>query len=108
MEIDSPWTDKARDFDSYTREMLEQNGFSVVRYFFQMARPLDEPIPEPQLPEGYTMRHANGSDEDIERWVEMFNQSFIDHWNNHPATVEDEKHFLTHPNYRPEGSLMAI
>lgn len=98
----------ARDFEKYTRDVLQRNGFEVVRFFFKMARPLDEPIPEPQFPQGYTMRHANGSDEDIERWVEMFNLSFIDHWNHHPATVEDEKHFLTHPNYRREGSLSAI
>lgn len=98
----------ARDFETYARETLEQNGFAVVRYFFKMARPLDEPIPSPQFPEGYTMRYSNGSNEDAERWVEMFNQSFIDHWNHHPMTLENHKHWLTHAKYRPTGNLIAI
>ncbi len=97
----------ARDFEAYTREVLEQNHLKPVRYFFKMARPLDQPIPKPEFPEGYTLRHSPTGDEDAERWVEMFNQSFIDHWNHHPASVEDHRHWLSHPKYRPEGDLIA-
>jgi mycothiol synthase len=99
------WT---RDFDSYGRGTMEAHGFEAVRYFYKMDRPLSDPIPEPQFPEGYTMRHANDSDEDAERWVDMFNQSFIDHWNHHPLNVESHKHWMTSPKYRPEGNLIAI
>lgn len=97
-----------RDFETFSREVLERNGLSIVRYFFKMARSLDEPIPEPQFPEGYTMRYSNGSDGEMERWVEMFNQSFIDHWNHHPMQLDDHKHWLTNPKYRPEGNLIAV
>ena len=38
----------------------------------------------------------------------MFNQTFIDHWNHHPLTVETRKHWLTDPNYKPELDLVAI
>ncbi|MGQ4646967.1 hypothetical protein [Lyngbya aestuarii] len=48
---------------------------------------LAEPIPEPQLPEGFTLRHLRG-EQDAQAWVEMFNETFIDHWNYHPQTIE--------------------
>ncbi len=38
----------------------------------------------------------------------MFNQTFIDHWNYHPLTVETHKHWFTDPNYKPEFDLVAI
>ena len=45
---------------------------------------------------------------DVERWVETFNLSFIDHWGFHPLTVERRRHRLTDPNYRPERDLIAV
>jgi mycothiol synthase len=89
------------------KALLEEHGFEPVRYFFKMARDLKEPLPEPQLPEGFTLRHARG-EEDFEPWVEMFNQSFIDHWNHHPMTVEQHKHWLQSPKYNPERNLIAV
>ncbi|EDX76390.1 hypothetical protein MC7420_4646 [Coleofasciculus chthonoplastes PCC 7420] len=35
--------------------ILERCGFSPERYFFTMVRSLQEPIPEPKLPEGFTL-----------------------------------------------------
>lgn len=94
--------------------ILESCGFAADRYFFTMARclrragpTLTEPIPEPQFPAGFTLRQVQG-EQDAEAWVEMYNQTFIDHWNHHNATVENFKHGLTQPNYRPELDLIAI
>ncbi len=46
----------------YQMAQLERQGFTSERYFFQMRRPLkaheSEPVPEPQFPEGYTLRHV--------------------------------------------------
>jgi mycothiol synthase len=66
--------------------MLEQHGFSPDRYFLRMVRPLNEPIPEPKLPEGFTVV---AGDHDAETWVALYNESFVDHWNFSPMTVED-------------------
>lgn len=97
----------ARDGHAYMRETLERNGMSVVRYFFTMTCDLSAPIAEPQLPEGFSMKHSEGG-EDIAKWVEMFNQSFIDHWNHHPAKVEDHAYWLQHAKYNPERDLIAV
>lgn len=95
------------DYDSYGRAILERNGLSLVRYFFRMERSLEEPIPEPQFPAGFVLRHV-ASDEDIIGWVDLFNQSFIDHWNHHPATVETHRHRISTPNYRPEHNMIVV
>jgi mycothiol synthase len=93
--------------DTYGEGIRTEHGFTVVRYFFKMARPLDQPIPEPQFPAGYTLRHV-ASDEDVERWVDLLNWSFIDHWNYRPTTVEQHKHWLAVSHYRPEHDLIAV
>ncbi len=89
------------------REALERNGFTIARYFFVMHRPLDEPIEEPQLPEGFTLSNVAEHTE-IDGWVDMHNLSFIDHWSFHPLTAERRAHFLKDPQYKPEGGLLAI
>lgn len=96
-----------RQHETFTLSALERNGFAVVRYFFKMARPLNQPIPEPQLPAGYILRHV-ASDSDIAAWVAAFNNSFIDHWNHHPETIESHAHWLKNPNYKPERDLIAV
>jgi mycothiol synthase len=94
------------EHDAYRRELAEQHGYNVVRYYFRMARPLDQPIPEPQFPAGYTLRSSRG-EADAERWIDAYNRSFIDHWNHHPANVESHRHWLQDAKYRPELDLLA-
>jgi mycothiol synthase len=95
------------EYVAYRRTALEALGFRPVRYGYKMARPLTEAIPEPQFPAGYTLRTLGGAEEH-ERWVEMFNWSFIDHWNHHPLTLEQYTHWLSGPGYRPAGDLIAV
>lgn len=87
--------------------ILQQNGFAADRYFLTMQRSLEEPLAEPQFPAGFTVRSVI-AEQDAEAWVEMHNQSFIDHWNHHDFTVEEFKHWSTDPDYRPELDLVAI
>jgi mycothiol synthase len=96
-----------RDTQTDRIALLESCGYASDRYFFRMGRSLVEPLPKPQFPEGFTLRQLQGEQE-IEAWVEMFNQTFIDHWNYHPLTVEDRKHWFTDPHYKPEFDLVAI
>ena len=97
----------ARAQDADRISVLTNCGFRVDRYFCRMARSLSEPIPEPQFPEGFTLRLFPG-EQDTEAWVEMFNQSFIDHWNHHDLTVEKFKYDLAKPSYRKDLDLIAV
>jgi mycothiol synthase len=92
---------------AYGREVLETRGYTTARYFFLMRRSLNEPIPTPELPEGYTVTTVQ-SEVDILAWIDMFNLSFIDHWNFHPSTLERRRHRMQNPAYRPEGDLVAV
>lgn len=85
---------------------LERHGFQPVRYFYHMTRPLAESIAQPQLPPGFQVRTVQR--EDAQTWVEMFNQTFIDHWNHHPITVEQFQFDLTGSDYRADLDLVAI
>lgn len=96
-----------RDTDAARAALLEAHDFTPVRHFFRMARPLDRPIPEPQFPPGFTLRHLAGEHE-AEAWVAMFNESFIDHWNHHPMTVEEFRYARALPHYQAEQDLIAI
>jgi mycothiol synthase len=95
----------AREHDAYSRAVLEQHGLRPVRYFYKMVRPLDQPIPAPVIPAGFTLRSVAG-DADVEKWVDCFNWSFIDHWGFHPTTVERRRHRMSGPHYRPELDLV--
>jgi mycothiol synthase len=96
---------RAEDCDRIS--VLASCGFKVDRYFCRMARSLSEPIPEPQFPEGFLLRQFPG-EQDAAAWVEMFNQSFIDHWNHHDLTVDKYKHELAKPDYRNDLDLIAV
>ncbi len=89
-------------------EALERRGYTINRYFFTMERPLDLPIEERPLPEGYTLRYVQ-DEADLARWIDAFNLSFIDHWNYHPATLEEHMHWVNNdPCYRKELDLLAV
>ncbi|MEC4989616.1 MAG: GNAT family N-acetyltransferase, partial [Oscillatoria sp. PMC 1068.18] len=86
---------------------LDNAGFQVERYFYRMQRSLLELIPEPQFPSGYIVRHPN-YEQEIVAWVEMFNQSFIDHWNYQPLTVEEFAYEISDPDYRQELDFITV
>lgn len=99
----------AREHLTERRALLEHWGFTSDRCFLNMRRNLgsDQILPEPQLPPGFTVRTIE-TEEDVTAWVDLYNQSFIDHWNYHPLTLEDHRHGLTHPDYRSDLDLVAI
>lgn len=92
--------------DAWRIATLERLGFTPIRYFLRMDRPLDAPIAEPQLPQGFTLRCADLPRE-AEAWVEMYNLAFVDHWNFHPLSVERLLHVLKEPTYRADLDTLA-
>ncbi|NEP90390.1 MAG: GNAT family N-acetyltransferase [Okeania sp. SIO2C2] len=87
--------------------LLESCGFEIERYFLTMERSLTDPIPEAEFPEGFTLKHIE-NEADAAVWTEMFNQTFIDHWNHQDITVESVKDKLNDPKYQSELSLVAV
>ncbi|MEN9937743.1 MAG: hypothetical protein RLZZ387_4322, partial [Chloroflexota bacterium] len=94
----------ARDVEVERSASIERLGFTPVRYFYRMSRPLDLPIPEPQFPVGYTL---HGGPHDAQAWAELYNESFVDHYNFHPHDAEQVRHWQEAPHERPELNLVA-
>ena len=82
------------------QSLLTQSGFTPERYFFRLQRSLHPPIPFPQIPDGWRIRSVD-SQKDARAWVDMFNQTFVDHWNHHPMTVEAFYYYETLSTYTP-------
>ncbi|MGJ3252924.1 MAG: GNAT family N-acetyltransferase [Elainellaceae cyanobacterium] len=97
----------SRDSQSERIKLFKAHGFQVDRRFLTLERSLAIPFPDPQFPPGFICRGNQGKAEAHE-WVEMFNESFIDHWNYHPATVERRLHWLDHPQYRADLDLVGV
>ncbi|HAO10590.1 MAG TPA: GNAT family N-acetyltransferase, partial [Planktothrix sp. UBA8407] len=43
--------------------------------------------------------HIQGK-QDISAWVDLFNESFIDHWDHHELTIEQAQYWQNQPNYK--------
>lgn len=86
--------------------LVEQN-FSPLRYFLRMERPIDGPLAPPQLPAGFTLRAVAG-DHEAEAWAELFNLSFVDHWNFHPLSAERLRGIWQEPLYNRELDLVLV
>ena len=90
----------------YYRAIYETPGYEMIRQFHTMARSLADPIPQPQFPPGFTSRPTNA--DEAAAWVEMFNESFVDHWHFTPTTLARRQFRLTYPTYQPELDWVAV
>ena len=93
-----------RDDDTERIALLERHCFVIqpLRTLY-MIRPLDEPIPAPQLPEGFIIRHVRGEHE-VEPLVALHRAAF----GTENMTVEDRLSWMCVPEYAPELDLVAI
>jgi ribosomal protein S18 acetylase RimI-like enzyme len=81
-----------------------------------MSCSLNQPISSPALPSGFTLRQFSSDGQcfqfplgDVKDWVQLFNESFIDHWQHQDLTVETARHWLfNNPHCKPELNLVAV
>lgn len=85
--------------------LLEQQGFKLDRRFLTMG--YSQPTLEsPKLPDGFEVRSLDSSE--IQAWVELYNESFIDHWNHHDINRAIVQPWLERPSYNPALNLIAV
>ena len=94
--------------DEAARAAYERAGYVIVRHSFEMRIELDG-LPEPEWPEGITVRAFRPEDED--GVYEGVNDAFADHWDFQPPTAEGReqwRHFaLEGPRFDPELWFLA-
>lgn len=92
--------------DNPNIELMEQRGFVVERYYFNMKRPLDN-VPEPQFPSGFSVRQVD-PEREAEEWVRLKNETWVDHFNYRPWNVERFKSWASDPDEKPELNIVAV
>lgn len=86
--------------------LSEAAGFSVVRYFAEMRRPLAQPIPEIPLGEGFQLKAFTP---ELSEQVRLaHNEAFADHWGSEPRDQESWEFLIGHPHMRADWSAVVI
>jgi mycothiol synthase len=95
---------QAREDDCDRIAFLESHGFTSHNILtIHLERSLREPIPQPQLPPGFTLRPLAGEHE-VEEYVALHREAFGTNY----LTVEARLAFMRGPNYIPELDLIAL
>jgi ribosomal protein S18 acetylase RimI-like enzyme len=103
-ELDAAFpTDLPRVFGSWcsdrqagTLALLQADGFEKVRDFFEMARPLSEPIADVHVPDGLEIRPLR-HDEMRKVW-DADVEAFQDHWGGFESSEESYQRWLAEPD----------
>jgi mycothiol synthase len=104
----------AHDNETERQTLLVRHGFTPIRYYLRMSRPLSELIPEPVFPPGYHVRAGN---HEPHAWADLYNDSFADHYNFQPRDAAFVEHWQRDPDYSsdlnlvvtaPDGTLAAF
>ncbi len=86
--------------------LLESAGYTVVRYFNEMHRPLDQPLPATVLDRGLEL--AAMAPELHEQVRLAHNASFLDHWGSEPRDEESWSFTVNNPQARPDLSAVVL
>jgi ribosomal protein S18 acetylase RimI-like enzyme len=87
-------------------ELFRRCGFTIVRYYNEMHRPLNMPLPGIQLDSGFELvamgPHLS------ERVREAHNDAFRDHWGSEPRDEESWAETVNDPLARPDLSAVVL
>ncbi|HEX2980737.1 MAG TPA: N-acetyltransferase [Anaerolineaceae bacterium] len=87
--------------------MLQENGFTPVRYYLKMHRDLSEPLPEVELPQGFHL--VEWAPELDRQAYEAINSAFRDHWGWEPTSPESWQQYVTKSEgFRAARSFLAF
>ena len=88
------------------RGMLERAGFTDDRHFYRMTRDLSQPIPEPAIPDGYTVKALQ--DSEVEAWVDLLDVAFAEHYDQPRLRPDERRKAMEQPDYRAHSDLVAV
>ena len=92
------------DSDTERMALLERHGFVRQKgQALRMVRSLNEPIPTPQVPAGFSIRHVTDEHE-VEALVALHRAAF----GTENMTVQERLAMMGVPEYDPELDLLAV
>jgi mycothiol synthase len=97
----------AHGLGSGAADLARSMGFKRERVLWQMRRSLFAPVPEPEWPDGVTVRTFEvGRDE--QEWLEVNNRAFAEHPDQGTWTLEDVKMREREPWFDAAGFFLAV
>lgn len=90
------------------RTLLEDHGYYPVRCFWRMEIDLVQPPPDPQWPDGITVRAMDPAT-DARATFEAVEEAFADHWGHVPDTYESWfKRSIARDDFDPSLFFLAM
>jgi mycothiol synthase len=87
--------------------LAERHGYSPVRWFFDMERPLDTDLPDvPPLPDGLEVRAVTA--EDGPRIWRADHDAFRDHWGGFDDSEASYRRWIESSEFAPELMVVAF
>ena len=105
-------SDRQRAIGSWTQDkqvganaLMRSSGFNEVRWFFEMNRPLADPIPDVPMPEGLEVRPVTM--DTVKQVWEADVEAFMDHWGGFDASDENFQRWIDQPTFDPTLWVVA-
>jgi len=95
-----------RDVEQDRQALFESMDMEPARYFVDMVRPIDNGLPPVEMPDGFRLRPFDPA-RDLETVWRVDEESFQDHWGFTGFPLEEFKHWVQQPHFRPELWLLA-
>ena len=95
-----------RDIEEDRKALFESLGMKRVRYFVNMARPINNGLPPAEMPPGFRLRTFDPA-RDAETVWQVDTAAFRDHWGWTGFPFEEFQHWIHQPHFRPELWLIV-
>ena len=86
--------------EEWRKELLESKGFTNIRYFYEMGRPTNIPIPEKSLPNGLEIKPVDTKEKEL-TVIKASDKAFEDHFEHIPLTEEKIQAWMAQSDYNP-------
>jgi mycothiol synthase len=96
-----------RDVEEDRKALFEALGMAPVRCFVNLARPIDNGLPQVEVPAGFRLR-AFDAEHDLEDVWQVDNLAFQDHWGFTGFPLDEFRRWLDQPHFHPELWLLAV
>ncbi len=87
-------------------QLLRDNGFEPVRYWFEMQRPVDGPVVPAVLPAGLRIRPYSTADD--RAFYDTHMEVFVDHWGFQVRPYDQWHNRVTSSAFRPGLTFFAV
>jgi mycothiol synthase len=87
------------EHDESRIELLAEEGYVPVRYFYELHRDLSKPLHDHPMPEGLEVHLV--PPEDYRKVFDAANEALLDHWGARQWTDEEFQEFIESPTFEP-------